>query len=111
MEGDKLITYWDDCGNCGEKYSLDGSFIVSPDWSPDVRSSRLQGFHCISSTAAAHALMLWVTAYFVVFSFHFPFFDFVMKPFMSYRRHLSILQLWFLKPDVQREGGVQPSLC
>lgn len=73
MEGDKLITYWDDCGNCGEKYSLDGSFIVSPDWSPDVQSSRLQGFHCISSTAAAHALMLWVTAYFVVFSFHFPF--------------------------------------
>lgn len=36
MAGDKLITYWDDCGNRGENCSLDGVFIVSPCWSPDV---------------------------------------------------------------------------
>lgn len=36
MTGDKLIAYWDDCGNRGEKCSLDGVFIVSPCWSPDV---------------------------------------------------------------------------
>lgn len=36
MTGDKLITYWDDCGNRGEKCSLDSVFIVSSCWSPDV---------------------------------------------------------------------------
>lgn len=57
MEGDKLITYWDDCGNCGEKCSRDSSFYclarVKP-WCAVVPSARflLYLLGCCSSSSS-----------------------------------------------------------
>lgn len=73
MEGDKLITYWDDCGKCGEKCSRDGSFDcparVKP-WCALVPSAKV-----FTISAQLH---LWVTSSLLVFSFHFSLSHFLL---------------------------------